>query len=201
MNTTKIKGFIANYKWVLVFALVVAIVAGFFTWLQADKFSASLALTVSRAGAQSTSDYKYDDYYALKAADEFGSTVVGWFKTPETAQAIFQQAGLDFDSGSLVGLSRVFRAAKISPNTVEVRFSAGSEDQAGAISLAIVAVAAGKASFLGVASGQGAAFAVSGGEPVVVANSFNVWQNVLAGLIVGLIFGFFVKTGKEYFKE
>ncbi|MBU4142594.1 hypothetical protein KJ590_01155 [Patescibacteria group bacterium] len=195
-----IKKYFEEYKWVFAFALAVAFVAGVFAW-QGDKYSASLALTVSRVGTQSALDYKYDNYYALKAADEFGSVVAGWFKTPEMAQVVYKKANLNFGSPSLAGLSRRFQAAKISPSTVEVRFGAGSESEAKILGQAIVSAAAEKANLLSYFSGQGVSFSVTGNEPVIINNSANVWQNVLVGLIMGLIFGVFVKVGKEYFKE
>jgi len=192
--------YLNEYKWVLVFAVLVALAAGIFAW-QKDKYSVSLSLTISRAGTQNSSDYKYDSYYALKASDEFGSAVEGWFKTPEMAQAIYKQAGLNLGAPTLAGLSRRFQAAKISPTTVEVRFGAASVNDAKNISLAIANVAGAKADLLNTKSNQGVAFAVIGGEPVIVADSFNIWQNALLGLIIGLVFGFFVKISKDYFKE
>ncbi len=196
-----IKKYLAEYKWVLVFALAVAFVAGFFTWISADKYSASLALTISRAGTQNAADYKYDNFYALKASDEFGSVVEGWFKTPEMTQIIYKRAEINLGSPSLGSLSRRFKAAKISPTTVEVRFSAASVSEIKAIGRAILNVSAEKANSLSYFSGQGVAFSVTGNEPVIVANSFNVWQNTLMGLIIGLIFGFFARAAKEYFGE
>ena len=122
-----------DYKWVLVFAVLVALAAGVFAW-QKDKYNVSLSLTISRAGTQNSVDYKYDSYYALKASDEFGNAVEGWFKTPETAQAIYKQAGLDLGASTLASLSRRFQAVKISPTTVEVRFGAISANDAKNIS-------------------------------------------------------------------
>ena len=190
--------YLNDYKWVLIFAILVALAAGVFAW-QKDKYSVSLELTISRAGTQNSADYKYDSYYALKASDEFGSAVEGWFKTPEMAQAIYKQAGLNLSMPTLAGLSRRFQAAKISPIAVEVRFGWVSESESKKISQAIASVAAAKADFLGVKSNQGVAFAVIGGEPVIVASSFNIRQNMLLGLMIGLIFGAFVKMAGEYF--
>ena len=184
--------YLNDYKWVLVFAVLVALAAGIFAW-QKDKYNVSLSLTISRAGTQNSADYKYDSYYALKASDEFGSAVEGWFKTPEMAQAINKQAGLDLGAPSLASLSRRFQAVKISPTTVEVRFGAISANDAKNISLAIANVAGARADLLNTKSNQGVAFTVIGGEPVIAADPFNFWQDALLGLIIGLVFGVFVK--------
>jgi hypothetical protein len=195
-----IKKIFEEYKWVLVFAVVAALAAGIFAW-QGAKYSASQALTISRSGTQSAADYKYDNYYALKAGDEFGSVVEGWFKTPEMTQAIYKKANLNLGAPSLADLSRSFQAAKISAGTVEVRFGAASVEEAKNIGRSIVAATAEKANELSSISSQGVAFSVVGGEPVVIDNSGNIWRNALVGLIMGLIFGIFVKAGKEYFSD
>lgn len=196
-----IKKYLKDYQWVLIFALLVALAAGFWAW-RGDKYSASLTLTVSRLEAQKTADYQYDNYYALKASDEFGSAVVGWFKTPEMAQIIYQKANLALAEPSLGGLSRAFKAAKISPTTVEVRFGGASESEVKIISQAVVDAAAEKTEALKAFSGSGVnvAFSVKGGEPVIINNSNDLWQKTLLGLVVGLIFGLFVKIAGEYFR-
>ena len=195
-----INKYLIEYKWVLVFAAAVALSAGVFAW-RGDRYSASLALTISRAGTQNAADYKYDNYYALKASDEFGGVVAGWFKTPEMTQVVYKKANLTLGAPSLAGLSRRFQAAKISPGTVEVRFGTGSESEAKILGQAIMNAATEKANFLSYFSGQGVAFSVLGNEPVIINNSSDIWRNIFVGLIVGLIFGGFVKVGKEHFRE
>jgi len=189
----------AKYRWILLFAVLVALAAGIFAWFTAQSYSASLALTITRQGTQASSDYKYDDYYALKASDEFGTTVVGWFKTPEIASAVGRQAGLVV-SGSLSSLSRKFQAQKLSPNLVEVRYGASSASEAQKIAQAIGRVIADKINLINKSSDQGIAFLAIAGEPVIVKNTFSIWLNVLAGFLIGLVFGIFVRTAKDYFR-
>lgn len=200
MKNMDIKKYLKKYKWVLVFALAVAMAAGIFVWL-GDKYSASLNLTVSRLGTQNAADYKYDSYYALKASDEFGSAVEGWFKTPSMTQAVYQKANLSLGPMGLNSLSRRFLAVKISPVTVEVRFSANSEADIKAISQAVASVAQAKADLLNSSSNQGVAFTIIGSEPVIVSNAANLWRNILAGFFIGLVFGFFMQVAKEYFRK
>jgi len=188
-----------KYRFVWGFAIFVALAAGFLGWFNLDRFSASLALTISRQGSQSSIDYKYDSYYALKATDEFGDTVVGWLKTPEVAQAVLKASGQESKGASLSSLSQKFKAAKISPSLVEVRFGVSREDEATKISEAIKQVISAKADLLNLSSDQGIAFVVVGGEAVVARNTFNLWLNILGGFLVGLIFGFFIKVAGEYF--
>jgi len=159
-----------------------------------------LALTVSRQGTQEATDYKYDNYYAVKATDEFGDTVVGWFKTPEITSAINQKIGVDSSGWSLSALSGKFQAAKISPNLVEVRYSTKTDVEARQTAQAISQVITEKIDQLNSSSGQGISFLAIAGEPVIVKNTFSLWLNILAGFLVGLVFGFFIATAKEYLK-
>lgn len=195
-----IKKYFDEYKWILVFAILVAVAAGLLAW-RGDRYSASLALTVSRAGTQNAADYKYDNYYALRAGDEFGNVVEGWFKTPEMAQTIYKIANLEMTGSSLTSLSRRFQAAKISAGTVEVRFGGASAEMVQAIGRAVTAAASAKAAELSAVSGQGLSFSVTGSDMVIMENASAIWRNSLVGLLMGLVFGFFVKSGKEYFKD
>jgi len=197
---SNLKEFLSKHKFIWIFAISVAIAAGFLAWWRGDNFSVSLALTISRQGTQESIDYKYDNYYALQASDEFGTTVAGWFKTPEIAKAINQKVGINSSGSSLSALSGKFKAAKISPNLVEVRYGAKIESDAKKISQAIGQVISEKVSLINNSSNQGIAFLVIAGEPVIVKNTYNFWFNVLAGFLIGLVFGFFIKVAKEYFR-
>lgn len=199
MINEKIKREVQEYKGVLIFALGVALVAGIFTWQKQEKYEVSLSLNISRSDAQSAQDYKYDNYYALMASDEFGNTVAGWFKMPEMTQAILKRADLWAGAQSLDSLKKRFKAAKISPNSVEIRFSAQDESAAKNLAEAVVAIVSDKTGLLGSSSSRGIAFAVTGSEPVIVENHSVIWWNMLAGILVGLVVGFFVKVSREYF--
>ncbi|MBU1102801.1 hypothetical protein KJ853_04080 [Patescibacteria group bacterium] len=194
-----IKEFLAKHKLIWVFALLVAAAAGIFSWRATQNYTGSLALTISRSGTQNAIDYKFDSYYALKATDEFGSTVVGWFKTPEIASVINARLGIDSSGWSLSALSGKFKAAKISPNLVEVRYGATSQDDVKKIASAVSQVIAEKVNLLNSSSGQGLAFVVIAGEPVAVKNTYNLLLGVLAGFLVGLVFGFFIMVARDYF--
>lgn len=199
MDYKKLVSYSLKYRFVLIFALLMALAAGFWKWQSAGKYDVSLVLTVNRYGIQQSPDYRYDNYYALKASDEFGDTVAGWFKTPEMAQAIFKKVGLGSWSQNLNDLSIRFKAEKIAPNLVEIRFSARSEDEAKAFAQAMGHLAAEKVDAINASSSQNVSFLLLAGEPVVVKNEGWVWQGVLAGFLVGLAVGIFVRASKEYF--
>lgn len=186
-------------RFILLFALVVALAAGTFSWFKEEKYSASLSILVSRLGTQQAADYKYDSYYALRATDEFGETIVGWLKTPEIASAVYQKAGISSAPESLAGLSRKFKAFKASPNLVEIRYGSNSEDEARKLAQAVGEVLTEKINLIYASSWQGIGFVILPGTPVIVKNTAAVWWTVLAGFLVGLAVGFFVQVAKEHF--
>ena len=196
----KISQWANKYRWVLIFAVLAAMAAGFFNWQKQGGYIVSLTATVSRYGTQNAADYKYDNYYALKATDEFGNTVAAWFKTPEMAQTIAKKIGASVEGRSLSSLSRQYKAAKISPNLVEIRFSAASEAEGRKVAQAISQILQEKADFINASSWQGISFSVLAGEPVVIKDTANFWLIVLAGFLVGLATGLFFQATKEYLK-
>jgi len=200
MNTKKAKEFLCKYCYILIFAVVVAAVAGLWSWQRGDKFDTSLALTVSRLGSEAATDYRYDNYYAVMASDQFGDTVVGWFKTPQMGAAIQQKTGFNYAGQSLNSLAGRFRATKLAPNVVEVRFGAKTQQEAMNLSSAVVSAIQEKISSVNSASNQGIAFAALPAETVVVKNSMAIWFNVLAGFLMGLVVGFFARSAREYLK-
>ncbi len=200
MDFKKIIFYLGKFKFILAFAVLVALAAGLFGWWGGTKYSVSLSLTINRYGNQPSQDYRYDNYYALKATEEFGDTVAGWFKTPEMTQAVYKKVGLNSWPQNLNTLSRRFSAAKISPNLVEVRFGAQSESEAKALADAVGQVVAEKTNLISDSSGQNISFSATAGEPVIIKNAGLIWWNVLAGFLLGLAVGIFGRVGRNYLK-
>ena len=196
----KVMDWFKKYRWIFVGALAIALAAGFFNWRAAQNYNVSLTLAVNRSGAQPAIDYQYDDYYALKAADEFGGTIVGWFKTPELPKIVYQRAKMDTAGLSLNDLARRFKASKISPNLVEIRFSAPTEQEARNLAQAISVVVVEKSRLPDTGSTQKIYFLISAGEPVIANNPFDLWPSMAAGFVIGLVAGFFILAAKEYLK-
>lgn len=201
INGKIIKAQFWQYRGILVFALAIAVAAGIFAWQKQEQYNVSLSLTIGRYGTQSVQDYKYDSYYAMKATDEFGETVSGWFKTPEMAQTIFKKTNTRVGSATLDSLKRRFKAAKISPNLVEVRFSAVDEDEAKNLAQAAGNTVAEKTNVLNSSSWQGVSFLVMGSEPVIVKNGMGVGRSAIVGFLAGLIVGCAVLASRRYFSE
>lgn len=194
----KLSEFLKKNKYVFIFALFIGLAAGLFSWYESQGYRASMSFFINRLGTQAASDYKYDNYYALQAVNDFSGNFAGWFKNPEIVAAIFKKAGVNFSPNRLADFSGVFTTSKTPANLLEIQFSADSAAQAKKIAQAMDYVAQEKVQLLTATSWQGVAFTVSGGEPIIIKNTFTVWLNVLAGFLVGLAAGFFIKIAKDY---
>lgn len=190
-----------NYKTVLLTAIVVAIVVVVVSWQTPARYKVFLRLLISPTSGERTKDYQYDGYYAIKAADEFGKTVVQWFKNPEMARSIYNQAGIDTSDRSIRKLSKAFQAQQMDPQYIEVRFSAKTEEQAKKISLTISEIIQVKADKVAIASSQSISFSVIAEDPTIIFSQPSILINGLIALVVGLILGIFVVSAKEYLKS
>lgn len=199
MELKKFKQRFEENKNVLIFALGVGILAGIWSWYIMPRYSVSLTLTSVRVALEKPLDYNYDSYYSLKASDEFGSTISGWLKTPESVSTIFKKAGLRYSPSSFSGFSGQFEAVKVSPTVVEVRFGVFSESQVEKISQAIEETMTQKNQALSEASKQGLNFVILAGEPIVLRNSWIFLGRTLIGFLIGLVFGLFFQSARKYF--
>lgn len=194
----KILEFFRKNKFIFIFALLVALAAGLFSWRESQGWRASVSFFINRMGTQQASDYKYDNYYALQAVNDFSENFAGWFKNPEIVSTILKRAGVDFSPNRLADFGGVFKTSKTPTNLLEIQFSAQSAEQAKKIAQAMNNVAQEKLGLLMATSWQGVAFTASGGEPIIIKNTFTIWLNILAGFLIGLAIGFFVKIAKDY---
>lgn len=197
----KIKDWLLKNKRTLQFAFLIAILCGIWAAWRGQGYSASVSMLVSRVASVQPIDYNYDSYYALKATDEFGGTIIGWLKTPEVVESVYKKAGIDFAPSGFSGFSGNFKGIKVSPSTVEVRFDCSSRDDAKKIAKAIGETISEKNKQLADSSKQGINFVALTSEPVVIQNKLDVIVKFLAGLLVGFVFGLFFQRAKIFFND
>ena len=198
---TKIQNWISKNRKIVWFAVLVAFICGIWASWSGQNYSASVSVLVSRVASAQPIDYNYDSYYALKATDEFGGTVVGWLKTPEVVEAVYKRAQIEFNPSTFSGFSGSFKGIKVSPSTVEIRFECSSPDDAKKIAKALGETISEKNKQLADSSKQGINFVALASDPVVIKNRFDVYVKFSAGLLIGLVFGLFFQRAKEFFRE
>ncbi|MEI7750395.1 MAG: hypothetical protein WCJ25_05365 [Candidatus Moraniibacteriota bacterium] len=98
---------------------------------QPTRFETSLTVNVSRSGAQTTSDYAYDQFYRLQADERFADTVVRWLATPSVRSDIRDAASVSADvTGSI-------DAKRLSSQMIAVTYVSRSTDGFGDMAHAV----------------------------------------------------------------
>lgn len=189
-----------HYKLILIITILVGASSFVFTLKRPVVYDTSLSLFITRTTTQATQDYKYDGYYAIKAAELFSDTVRQWLQSPEVVIEIYKKAGIDLELESLRKLGKILKVYKMSPQYVEVRFKAEEKEKVQKISSVIPSVLQSKAQQLAWSSGD-LAFYIRATSPVIIENKPKPLFNGLIGLISGFVLGIFVVFFREYFKK
>ncbi len=178
-----------NLKFILIFTIVIIAAVLVFSWIISGGYKVSLAILVaSKVEGQTSTDYQYSGYYSVKAADEFGNSISQLIKSPEIIDAVFQKAGVQ---------SRIsFKAQKMAPQYIEVKFVAATQEEGKKISQTLVSVLGKKVGDLNSLSGN-VMFSVSAGDPIITKNQQDYLLNGFIALIGGFLLSIFIVLLKE----
>lgn len=201
MITEYLKNIKKHLQLIVAIGVLTAVVTFIFTVRQSSYYNSSLALLVSNNQIQDTTDYRFDGYYAIQATDLFSNTVEAWFKSPETVKVIYEKAKVDLGEFNIKNLTKIFKAEKLAPHYIEVRYKTNNEDEAARIASAVGEVLSGKVKTLGETSKGETSFSIRNEQPVVALIKPPLVLNTVIGLLVGFFLGFVIGIIKEYFKE
>lgn len=192
-----IKIFKKEIKTILKITVLVVILAITFSLVVPVTYETSVSYVVSRVATDTTSEYKYDDYYAIKADDLAAETVEQWLKNPEVIKSIYSEAKVNNDFGSLKDMSKKFKVTKLTSQFIEVRFKTKNEDDAKRIADVTSQALKNKISLVS-NDGKNAAFRVTDSAPVTMPVRADLALNLAVAVISGVILGIFAALGKEY---
>lgn len=116
--------------WILLFSLAVATVAYSLTSRSGVTYQVHFSYIVSLTERESSTNYRFDGFYALQATDLFTTTLANWLTTPETIVMTYQTAGLALPTNNARQLSRLVQAEKAAPQLIRVVVAAPQRDQA-----------------------------------------------------------------------
>lgn len=186
---------------VVIYTIIIAVVVVYAWSVKASQtYNASLLLNISRTDTQSTTDYRYDQFYRTQADDKFSETIVEWLKSPGVAQDIFAKAGVNSSQKTMRELSKSFRAEKLSSEIIGVNFSTQSEDEAKKISAAISDVVVNKTNILN-DSRDPDWFKVDLSNFIALKNTQDLRVNLIIAALFGLFLGILIAFMKHYISE
>jgi capsular polysaccharide biosynthesis protein len=191
----------SNIAVVIYTAIIIVVVVYAWSVRTSETYSASAILDISRAETQSTSDYRYDQFYRLQADEKFAETIVEWLKSPGIARDIFVKAGVNSDQKTMRQLSKSFRAEKLSSNIVAIQYSTLTSEEAGKISSALESVISEKTKSLNSAAKDPNWFQINLNNLAVLKNIQDLRINLTIAALAGIFIGIFFAFGKYYISE
>jgi len=164
------------------------------------SYNASLTLNITRQGAQSTLDYKFDDFYRLQADEKFAETIVQWLQSPRTVAEIYSKAGLNTAQFTLRQLTKSFKPEKLSSQIVVVNFSAANPEATKNISNSITEIISKNTDNLNANQKENTWFAIVAQEAVIVKNNFDPIIVLVVSFAVGIFLAFWSVLIFHYIK-
>ncbi|MCK9379188.1 MAG: hypothetical protein M0P97_03545 [Candidatus Moranbacteria bacterium] len=196
----ELKEYIAIFKkniWIFLMTILVFWTAGaIFYRAVPEKYKSTMDLNISRTGVAITGEEKegYDYFYRLQADDIFSETVVGWLNSPRVISEICNSSGAtSCPSG--------YEARKVSAQLVQVVYVNPNREDSDKIAQSLVNVMARETGNLNLSQKNENWFEVLGNYPFIEADKINFNKIMLASLILGIFFGFWMVFMRHYFKR
>lgn len=184
---------------VLLFSLAAA-----FFWQRSQPTSeqAILLLNIGRSGMeQNNSYYTYDSFYRLQADERFADTVVRWLSSPRVVSDIYTEARLSPEQLGIKDLKKVFAAARLSSQMIEVSYTGTNEKNLKQLADATVTVLGRYTKELNQEKNETDWFVVIGSDPVIRDARVTLTLALAVGLAVGLFVGFWSVLFRHYLSK
>jgi capsular polysaccharide biosynthesis protein len=185
-------------KVIFITAVLVGFFAFIFSFFAPTVYETSLSVEIERKNIQETSDFRYDDYYALKASEMFVDSMAKWFSNPEFVTQICQKAEVDIKGASLRNLKKKIRANKMSAQYLEIKFKSKTREESKKISSAISSTIKEKSKNLGWTNAKENIFSIKTSEPIIIEKNPLIFLNTLIGLFSGLFIGILIGFFRKY---
>ncbi|MFA6493017.1 MAG: Wzz/FepE/Etk N-terminal domain-containing protein [Patescibacteria group bacterium] len=183
--------------------IIIAIVATLvFTKMQPKSYLAATTLTVNKASSLKQSQisyYLFDNYYNVQSSGLYSQIVATWFESPAVVKDIYTKADLTLPDVSQSKLSKIFKAVREEPATINVSISSSNKDEAEKLINAAAVVMQEKTNEMG-RSDKENVYDIVKFEPVVTETTPNLWLNILISTIAGIIIGAILALAVDYFK-
>jgi capsular polysaccharide biosynthesis protein len=191
-----------SQRWLILGIIVVATtVTAITSAVQPVRYAVSESFAVNGINRQTTTEYQYNGYYALQAADLFAQTVVSWFSTPSVLRDVYDNAKIDPSITTLDSLTSRFKVKKYSAQNIVIRFSETTQARASTLAQSIRDVMEQKATRLNQSADGKALFEIVGTTPVITAAKPSVvlWSAVT--LIISAGFALLIAALRFYLRQ
>jgi uncharacterized protein involved in exopolysaccharide biosynthesis len=179
------------------------VMAWFFS--RPQSFEAVMSIDIARQSgqenSQSSGEYDFDQYYRLEADENFAETVVQWLKDPGVVNFVFSDSETEASGDSLSSFSKFFKAERLSPNYVQVRYATKNPSDAAAIFNSTKEIITEKTNSLNEDSKDSNWFKAIFSGPVVAEKKLPLLPVLVGAVVGGLLISIFSVLTSHYWKE
>ena len=189
--------------WLLIGIVIISILGVYYFTVSAPVTydgSAFINIAVQKQVKSDATYYDYDNYYALQASSLFADSVVTWLKDPSNVVAIYNSAELTTPDINLKDYSKVIKATKLQPSSVQIITNNKDSDSAKKLAESSIDFVKSKLDTWKTENLANDLFFDST-QPVVSEHKVNLMLNLLIGLVFGVVLGLFVIYLQESLKE
>jgi len=190
-----------NYKTFLMTVFAVMALGILFQLFRPLSWKATLALNVTRAGSQVTTDYAYDDFYRLQADERFADTIVRWLSSARIVNDVYQSAQVSEEKPALSLFPYALKAERLSSQFIEVTYVTKDKSSAEKIAPALIGIVNRETENLNKLQKQEQWFTVIGSAPIIVENVFSWNLIIFSSFFLGIFMGFWIVLIMHYFDK
>ncbi|MBI2414725.1 hypothetical protein HYV31_02710 [candidate division WWE3 bacterium] len=146
-------------------------------------------------------DYTYEGYYALQTAKNYAKTLIGILESVDIRKTALEIMGVPITENTLREARRNVSIKEAAPQLVSIQVKDKDFVKASEYWKTLSAEALKTSDKLNMRGDEKINLIVMDGSPVVYKAFHNIWVDMWAGIVLGLVFGVVVISFKEYLKK
>lgn len=115
---------------IILITLIITFLAFLGPLLTPQQYEINFSLYITKETKKTSSEYEYDQHYALKAKEEIGKFIEEYLKNPTVSSEILNKANLNSKSHSLLFRRHFFQVHSLSSQEVQVNYKLKKPDRA-----------------------------------------------------------------------
>lgn len=182
---------------VLVLALI-GLIVGIGVFFIPAKYLAIGSFYINREPDNNVGFFTYEGYYSQQAALTYTNTVSALLESVDVQSRSLERLGIEINEQSLRYYGKNIKVKKSGPQLITLTVKGNNPEQAKNLWQAVSKELLITADSINTRGDTKLKIAVVSEEPVIKSTYKNVWVNVAAGMLSGIMLGIWFATLKEY---
>lgn len=180
----------AKEKRLITMLVVGAVLIGFLTYrLQTQWYTGTVLLSVTRAAAEDTVDYRYDQLYRLQADERMADTIARYLESGVGMRLVAEQAELSGERADFFTKGKV-QALRTSSQLIQVKYRAKTPTDAERLADAMLETGERYTASLNEQARERNWFTLLATDPFVKDGRFTLMKSLLIALVSGILIAF-----------